>query len=96
MMSCGNLLDIAVVAASRLDELESSLAVEDLRDPDHHLRARLRERDTWAARLLEASAFMDSMRVRLVAATTGAGDSQETLLEGLRDRVNALTEVQGL
>ncbi len=92
------MLDLAVVAATRIDELEASLAAEDLRDPRDELRASLRERDMWAARLLEAAAFLDALRARYAALGAAGPDAEAATssLAELRRHVEALREVQQL
>jgi len=92
------ILDLALVAAARVDELEAALAHADLLDPRPEIRAQLRERDTCAARLLEAAAFLDALRARHAAL---AGKESEPMgadatLGELRAQVEALEEVQSL
>ena len=91
------ILDLAVVASSRVDELESELAAVDLREPGEEVRAKLRQRDMWAARLLEAAAFLDAFRARYAAAERG-GEAQATraALDELNHQVEALAEVAEL
>jgi len=89
----GRIVDLATVAASRLDELDRRLAAADLRDVGDAARAAWVERDRWAARLLEVTAFLDALRARWAAARA-AGDGG--LLDELRAQVEALEEVEAL
>ncbi|HKA88419.1 MAG TPA: serine/threonine-protein kinase [Haliangiales bacterium] len=87
-------IDVALVAAGRLDVLEERLVQLDLREPDAATARDLRERDTWAARLLEVTARLDALRARWASAAAGArGDD---LLDDLRAQVVALEEVSRL
>jgi hypothetical protein len=87
-------LDLAMAAAARIDELDRRLASADLRETDAGTRRELRERDAWAARLLETSAQLDALRARWAAARAlGAGASDETLDE-LRAQVAAFEELE--
>ncbi|HKE18964.1 MAG TPA: serine/threonine-protein kinase [Kofleriaceae bacterium] len=91
-----HVLDLAMAAAARLDELERRLAAADLRESDDGVRRDLRERDAWAARLLETSAQLDALRARWAAARAlGAGAADDTLDE-LRAQVAAFEEVEAL
>ncbi len=87
-------IDVALVAAGRLDVLEERLLQLDLREPDEATARDLRERDTWAARLLEVTARLDALRVRWAAAA--AGTRGDDLLDDLRAQVTALEEVSRL
>jgi hypothetical protein len=85
------LIDVAAMAASRLDQLEAELSPEDLKSDDETKRARWRQRDGWSAKLLQVTAFLDAMRARAVMAkarTAAQGD-----LDQLRAHVEALEEV---
>lgn len=99
------LIDLAVVAASRIDELEQALTAEALARPTPEIRNTLRERDAWAARLLDTTAHLDALRVRWAAlrhAGDAAGmdhgdagqDSDDQRLADLRAHIEALEEVQ--
>jgi hypothetical protein len=90
-------LDLAVVAAARLDELERRLSTEDVVQAGSSTRRELQERDAWAARLLDASAQLDALRARWAAAQARgvAADVAEALAE-LRAEVEAFEEVQRL
>ncbi len=90
-----HVLDLAMAAAARIDELERRLAVADLRETDAAARRDLRERDAWAARLLETSAQLDALRARWAAARASDGDADETL-DQLRAQVAAFEEVGAL
>ncbi len=87
------LVDLACVAASRLDELEAGLDGADLGSGDPAVRERWQLRDRWAARLLEVTAFLDALRARWVSA--GASTTGDPLGE-LRAQVEALAEVEAL
>jgi len=89
----GEVIDVALVAAGRLDVLEERLVKADLREPDAATARDLHERDTWAARLLEVTARLDALRARWAAASVGRGDD---LLDDLRAQVLALEEVSKL
>jgi hypothetical protein len=90
-----HVLDLAMAAAARIDELERRLAVADLRETDAAARRDLRERDAWAARLLETSAQLDALRARWAAARASDGEADETL-DQLRAQVAAFEEVGAL
>jgi len=62
------LIDVAALASSRLDQLEAELSPEDLRSDDEAKRARWHVRDRWAAKILQVTAFLDAMRARAVMA----------------------------
>jgi hypothetical protein len=87
-------IDVAIVAAGRLDVLEERLLAVDLREPDEAAARDLRERDTWAGRLLEVTARLDALRARWAAAADGARGDE--LLDDLRVQVAALEEVSRL
>jgi hypothetical protein len=87
-----HLIDVAALAASRLDQLETELSPEDLRSDDEAKRARWQRRDRWAARLLQVTAFLDAMRARAVMAKArGAANAAD--LDDLRAHIAALEEV---
>ncbi len=90
------MLDLAVVAASRVDQLETELAGVDLRDSRDEVRQKLRDRDYWAARLLDAAAALDGLRAGLIGAGDGAGRVEDETLDELRRQVEALEEVRAL
>jgi hypothetical protein len=88
-------VDVAMVAAAKMDRIDESLASADLREVTPEVREQLHERDTWAARLLDLTAVLDGLDVRLRSATLGR-EAQERarVLDDLRARVEALEEVQ--
>ncbi len=92
------LLDIALIACSRMDEIEVALANSDLRNPSEQTSELLRERDRWAGRLLEVTAFLDSLRARsaLLRHEGDPGEVQIDRIEQLRTHIEALEEVQSL
>jgi Protein kinase domain len=91
-----HVLDMAMAAAARIDELERRLAAADLRETDAGARRDLRERDAWAARLLDTSAQLDALRARWAAARAlEAGEAEKTLDE-LRAQVAAFEELEAL
>ncbi len=87
-------VDVATVAASKLDELERGLDAASLHGGDASVRGRLRERDVWAARLLEVTARLDALRARWAAARAdAAGDAD---LDELRAQLEAFEELRAL
>jgi len=84
-------VDLATVAASKLDELERGLDAASLHGGDPAVRQRLRDRDTWAGRLLEVTALLDGLRARWVAARAGAAGGE---LDELRAHLEALEELR--
>lgn len=91
----GQALDIALVAAAKLDELDATLARENLEEIDARVHATLRERDLWSTRLLDLTATLDALRLRLAASRArkdAAADAEA--LEDLRRDIEALDEVQ--
>lgn len=88
-------IDLAVVATVRVDELDAALLEQDLRNPSAEARGQMLERDAWAARLLELTAFLDAQRARYAAAAAGTVDTSSELDE-LRAHIEALEEVQSL
>lgn len=77
-------LDVATVAAGRLDELDRELARPDFDPSRPEDRDTLRERDVWATRLLQLTAHLDAFAVRLAQARTAHGRDE------LRDELLAL------
>ena len=87
-------IDAAMVAAGRLDALDQELARLDLRSASDELRARLLERDTWSARLLELTATLDALQARRAGARQAlAAAGVDEQLGELRIRVEALEEI---
>jgi hypothetical protein len=85
------LVDVAAIASSRLDQLEAELSPEDLRSGDEALRARWHVRDRWAAKILQVTAFLDAMRARAVMAKArGVGFAE---LDSVRAQIAALEEL---
>ena len=84
-------VDLAIVAGGKLDELERGLDAASLHGGDPAVRERLRERDAWAARLLEVTALLDGLRARWAA--TRATDALAELDE-VRAHVEALEELR--
>jgi hypothetical protein len=88
-------VDVAMVAAAKIDRIDETLAGADLREVTPEVREQLHERDTWAARLLDLTAALDGLDVRLRSATRGREALERvSVLDDLRARVEALEEVQ--
>ena len=85
------LIDLAALASSRLDQLEAGLSPEDLRSGDEARRASWHVRDRWAAKILQVTAFLDAMRARAVMAKARGVALAE--LDGLRAQIEALEEL---
>jgi hypothetical protein len=90
-------VNLATVAARRMDEIESMMQRGDF-DPSHaEHRASMQERDMWAARLLELTATLDALAARHAAAGATLGlQRADEALGSLRATVEALEEVQRL
>jgi hypothetical protein len=86
-----HLIDVAALAASRLDQLEAELSPDDLRSEDEAKRARWRVRDRWSAKLFQIPAFLDAMRARAVMAKARGAALAD--LDELRAHIEALEEV---
>ncbi len=88
-------LNLATVAAGRMDEIESMMSSSTFDPADAEHRALMQERDMWAARLLDLTATLDALTARMAAAhaRSRVADSEE-LLASLRANVEALEEVQ--
>ena len=85
------LIELAALAASRLDQLEAQLSADDLRPGDEAKRDSWQARDRWSSKLLQVTAFLDAMRARAVMARAkGAGLLD---LDGVRDHLAALQEL---
>ncbi|MEM9493482.1 MAG: hypothetical protein AAGC55_30315, partial [Myxococcota bacterium] len=96
-------IDLATIAASRVDELDRALAKRDLTSPDQTVRDTLRQRDAWSARLLQLTAFLDSLRASYAATRDGGAlatepdnDGADRALADLRAHIVALEEVDEL
>jgi hypothetical protein len=92
----GRALDLALVAAMRVDQLETELTEQDMRDASAATRSQMLERDSWAARLLEMTAFLDALQARYAAAASAPESETRAELEQLRAHIEALEEVQAL
>jgi tRNA A-37 threonylcarbamoyl transferase component Bud32 len=95
----GHALNVATVAAERMDELDKLVGRADFDSGDPEQRKDLQERDMWAARMLELSATLDALVARQTAArgaAKGAEIERGSELEELRDRVEALEEIRRL
>ncbi len=90
-------VNVAAVAARRMDELDAMMQRRDF-DPSHpEHRAAMHERDMWGARLLELTATLDALAARRAAAGANAGvQRMDETLGSLRATVEALEEVQRL
>jgi tRNA A-37 threonylcarbamoyl transferase component Bud32 len=90
-------LNVATVATERMDELDAIVSRPDFDASEVEQRKHLHERDMWAARLLELTATLDALVARQTAArqtTRGVALEQGSQLDELRDRVEALEEIQ--
>jgi hypothetical protein len=85
------LIELAALASSRLDQLEAELSPDDLRGGDDAKRARWHVRDRWAAKILQVTAFLDAMRARAVMSKArGLGRAE---LDDVRAQIAALEEL---
>jgi hypothetical protein len=90
-------LSVAVVASTRLDELDAWVSRPEFDAGDLEQRRDLQERDMWSARLLDLTATLDALVSRQRAASQAlrvAELERDSSLDELRDRVEALEEVQ--
>ena len=71
------------------------LADADLRNPSSQTLELMRERDRWAGRLLDSTAFLDSLRTRSAALKHQDSETGERLAD-LRSHIAALEEEQEL
>jgi hypothetical protein len=85
------LVELAALASSRLDQLEAELSPEDLRSGDEARRTSWYVRDRWAAKILQVTAFLDAMRARAVMAKARGVELDE--VGGLRAQIEALEEL---
>ena len=91
----GAAIELATVAAARLDELDRALAAQGFDEASPEARRLLHERDTWAARLLDLTAQLDALAARLAAARVQVRGSERLALDDLRALVEGLEQVQG-
>jgi hypothetical protein len=85
------LIELAALASSRLDQLEAELSPDDLRGGDEAKRARWHVRDRWAAKILQVTGFLDAMRARAVMSKArGVGRAG---LDDVRAQIAALEEL---
>ncbi len=90
-------LNLALVAARRMDELDRLMAQPGFDASDPAQRDNLHERDTWAGRLLELTARLDALATRAAAAKALRGEARtHEELQELRASVEALEEVARL
>jgi tRNA A-37 threonylcarbamoyl transferase component Bud32 len=92
-------LAVATVATERMSELDMLVSHPDFDSGQTEHRRDLQERDMWAARMLELTATLDALVARQAAARQalrGAEHEGHSELADLRDRVEALEEVQRL
>lgn len=87
-------VELATVAAARLDELDRQLAEHSVDESSPESRALLHERDTWSARLLQLTATLDAFAARIASADQQRREQRDVeRLDELRARVEALEEV---
>jgi hypothetical protein len=85
------LIELAALASSRLDQLEAVLSPADLRAGDEATRERWHVRDRWAAKILQVTGFLDAMRARAVMSKArGVGRVE---LDDVRAQIAALEEL---
>ena len=90
-------INLAGVAARRMDDIEGMMGRRDFDPADAEHRALMQERDMWAARLLDLTATLDALAARMAAAEARVGlQRSEDVLASLRANVEALEEVQRL
>jgi len=90
-------VNLATVAAQRMDEIEAMMQRSEFDPADAEHRASMQERDMWAARLLELTATLDALAARQAAAGATLGlQRADEALGSLRATVEALEEVQRL
>lgn len=91
----GEALDVALVAAGRLDTLDEQLEATDIQQAGPEVRATLAERDRWSSRMLDLHATIETLRSKVAAARARKGGADEVeSLDALRAKVEALEEVQ--
>jgi hypothetical protein len=90
-------VNLATVAARRMDEIEAMMVRRDFDPAEAEHRAAMQERDMWAARLLDLTAALDALAARHAAAGASLGLRRvDDELGSLRATVEALEEVQRL
>lgn len=82
------------MTAAKLDALDRELATMARDEAGEAQRERLRERDTWAARLLALTAALDVLTTRLGHPGQGGERARDEELAAVRDHIEALEEVQ--
>lgn len=88
------LLRMSLLAASRMDQIDISIADVDMKNPSPETLEIIRERDRWAGRILEISAFLDSMQIRSAAlAQEDKSSSIAQEISDIRAHIEAIEEV---
>lgn len=96
-LDLARLVDIALVASARVDEIEVSIADADMQNTSPETLTLMRERDRLAGQLLDVTAFLDSLRARTAALVLGReGRNTSEQIDDLRAHIAALEEVQSL
>ncbi len=93
------LLRMSLIASARMDEIDEVVANSDMRNPSPLTLTLLRERDRWAGRLLETTAFLDSMRARSIALQhmhPATEQENQHSLDDLKLQIAALEEIADL
>jgi len=90
-------INLAAVAATRMDALDTEMARADFDPAAPAHRHRMHERDLWSARLLDLTATLDALAARRASAEHRRDDGSEAeILASLRATVESLEEVQSL
>jgi tRNA A-37 threonylcarbamoyl transferase component Bud32 len=87
-------VETALVTAARLDALDRELSRFARDEAGEAGRELLRERDTWAARLLALTAALDALSMRLAHARERDDRTADDELAAVRLQLEALEEVQ--
>jgi tRNA A-37 threonylcarbamoyl transferase component Bud32 len=87
-------VETALVTAARLDALDRELSRLARDEAGEAGRELLRERDTWAARLLALTAALDALTMRLAHARDREDRTVDDELAAVRLQLEALEEVQ--
>lgn len=88
-------VDLAAAAATRMDELDRTMARPDFDPSDSEHRGLMHERDMWSARLLDLTATLDALAARRAAAQAKLhAEDDEEIVSSLRHTVEALEEVR--